>query len=207
MDSLEILGSSGNTDPFDSIYGLVYRLTTRTVGCREIAESKELLDKSLQYFEDVHEGLSPSGMIFPAWVPTPANIKKAASGARLYFMVKGIVAAREKEGRREDDPLQMLLDKGDDAMGIVDFTMGALMAGQLNSGINAAWVLAYLGAAPEWLFRARQEVDDIMAKHGGDDGTFADKVKRIPLSVWESGSPTIDVVFKESMRFDISSFI
>lgn len=198
--SLEKLGFAGKTDPFDSIYELVYQLTVRTVGCREIAESEELRTKSLRYYEGIEQGLRPSAMLVPSWMPTPAKIKKTTSGARLYFMIKSIVDAREKEGRREDDPLQTLIDRGDSVVKIIEFIMGALLAGQINSGINAAWVLCYLGAAPEWLSKAKTEVDAILEEHGGGGGTLVDKLKRIPLHIWEEGCPVIDLVLKESIR-------
>lgn len=197
---LEKLGSSGNTDPYESIYELVYKLTLRTVGCREIAESEELRAKSLSYYEGIEQGLHPSAMLVPSWMPTPAKIKKTASGARLYFLIKSIVDARQREGRTENDPLQYSIDRGDSALKIVEFTMGILLAGQINSGINAAWLLCYLGATPDWLAKARAEVDAILEEHGGGNSTLAEKVKSIPLKVWEEGCPVIDLVFKETIR-------
>ena len=51
---------SGITDPFESIYRVVYQLTMRMVGCDDIAENPELLEKTLKLYETVESSATPT---------------------------------------------------------------------------------------------------------------------------------------------------
>ena len=103
---------SGITEPFDSIYRMVFKLTMRTVACNEIANDSALLAKTLKLYEAVENTATPISIMFP-WVPTPAKFKRMYSGGQLYMIFKRVVEDRKKEGRREDDALQYLIDQGD----------------------------------------------------------------------------------------------
>ena len=111
-------GREGVMDPFDDVYRIVYQLTMRTVGATEIAESPELLATTLRLFEQIESSNSPARIIFP-WLPTPAHFKRMAAGARLYMIFNKIIEERKKTGKREEDPLQFLLDTGEDTMKIL----------------------------------------------------------------------------------------
>lgn len=104
---------TGITDPFDSIYDIVFQLTMRTIGCKDVAEDPVLLKKTLRLFEVVEQSATASAVIFP-WAPSPAVIKRVYAGSRLYMILKKIVDERRETGKREDDPLQYLIDLGDD---------------------------------------------------------------------------------------------
>ena len=106
------------TDPFVSIYEIVFQLTMRMVGCDEIANDPALLKKTLHLFETIQRSSTPTTIIFP-WFPSPALIKRTIAGGRLYMILKKIVDERKKSGRREDDPLQYLIDNGDDMNEII----------------------------------------------------------------------------------------
>jgi sterol 14-demethylase len=51
---------SGITDPFESVYRIVYQLTMRMVGCDDIAEKPELLEKTLKLYETVESSATPA---------------------------------------------------------------------------------------------------------------------------------------------------
>lgn len=106
------------TDPFDSIYRIVYQLTMRTVACNEIANDRALLDKTLAIFETVEKGSTPAVIMFPR-IPTLGMIKRFWGGAQLYRIFKNIVDDRVNNNRREEDPLQFLMDHGDDISSIM----------------------------------------------------------------------------------------
>lgn len=97
-------GSLGITDPFESLYRIVYRLTMRTVACNDIADDPILLEKTLSLFEQVAAFSTTTTILFP-WLPTPAMIKRTIAGGRLYMILNEIVGRRGKEGRRDNDPL------------------------------------------------------------------------------------------------------
>jgi cytochrome P450 len=98
------------TNPFDSMYKIVYQLTMRTVGANEIANDPKLLAHTLSVFEQFETSSSTMRIIFP-WLPTPRHWIRMYNGARLYMIFQKIVEDRKKEGRRENDALQFLLDQ------------------------------------------------------------------------------------------------
>lgn len=115
----DLAKSSPNiTDPFDSIYKIVYLLTQRAVGATEIARDRKLLDTTLHLFEAIESTAKPYQVIFP-WLPSPALLKRFWSGTRMYMIFSKIVNDRQKFGRREDDALQFLIDKGDSLQRII----------------------------------------------------------------------------------------
>ncbi|KAK4935969.1 hypothetical protein LTR28_010256, partial [Elasticomyces elasticus] len=146
------------TDPFNSIYNIVFQLTMRTVACNDIANDPKLLARVLKLYETIEQSTTAATIMFP-WLPTPAKARRTWGGAQLYRIFKRIIDERKKTGAKCDDPLQFLLDQGDDVLRVITFVLGALFAGQLNSGINAAWVLVYLATSSEWLSRVRAEVE------------------------------------------------
>lgn len=111
------------TDPFESIYGIVYQLTMRTVACNEIANDRDLLDSTLDMFEKIEAASSPKLIIFP-WFPFPGKLRRLWYGGKLYMVFKKIIDDRAKTGRREDDPLQFLIEKGDSVKEILTFILG-----------------------------------------------------------------------------------
>lgn len=110
---------SGITDPFESIYRIVFQLTMRVVGSDDIADSPELLEKTLQLYETIEHSSTATAIMFP-WFPSLAIIKRTIAGGRLYMIMKNIVDGRVESGRRGDDPLQFLMDQGDDARKIIE---------------------------------------------------------------------------------------
>jgi len=108
----------GITDPFESIYKLVFQLTMRTVACREIADDPALLKRTLRLYEDVEHAATPTVIMYPS-LPSPGKLKRMWGGAQLYMIFKKIVDERRKTGRKEDDALQFLIDQGDDIKSII----------------------------------------------------------------------------------------
>ncbi|TVY15052.1 Sterol 14-demethylase [Lachnellula arida] len=205
--SLDTLAKSptGITDPFESIYRIVYQLTMRAVACNDIADDPALLEKTLQLYETVEASATAATMLFP-WFPSPSVVKRTIAGGRLYMIINGIVENRKKTGVRGDDPLQFLIDEGDDIKSIIEFIVGALFAGLLNSGVNVAWVLCYLAKSPEWLSRVRAEVTAAAAKHSTHPDPAAplvDRLSTLPVEAWESAFPTIDLCLKDSIRLQL----
>lgn len=103
-------GKTGVFDPFDDVYRIVYQLTMRTVGATEIAESPELLSRTLGYFEDMEGAAGVARIAFP-WLPTRGYLTQVIQGARLYAIFNKFATDRKKTGRREEDALQFLLDQ------------------------------------------------------------------------------------------------
>ncbi|KAK4542279.1 hypothetical protein LTR36_006932 [Oleoguttula mirabilis] len=195
---------SGVTDPFDSIYRMVFQFTMRTVACKEIADDPPLLARTLKMFEDIEGTATPLSIMYP-WLPLPAKAKRTYAGAQLYMILKRVVDARTKEGRREDDALQYLMDQGDNITDIITFVLGALFAGQLNSGINAAWILVYMASKPYWLDRVREEVVSVASRYCPDDSIpLKERLMHVPIEAWEGEFPIIDICLKDTIRLQMS---
>ena len=107
-----------STDPFDSIYRIVFQLTIRTFASNEIAGSPDLQDKVLKIFEKLESTATPMSIMYN-WMPVPAKFQRTYAGAQLYMMFKQLFEERKKQGRREEDAMQFLMDQGDDVFKIV----------------------------------------------------------------------------------------
>lgn len=134
-ERLDELGDEGLTDPFESIYAIVFRkffschtfpssqvppltlclptidaeLTMRTVGCKDVAEDRILLDKMMYLYEQVESSATATALLFP-WFPGQAKIRKTIAGAKIYFIFKKIVDARRLDGKTEDVSFSHILE-------------------------------------------------------------------------------------------------
>jgi cytochrome P450 len=194
---------SGITNPFDSMYELVYQFTMRTVACNDIADDPALLKKTLGLFEMVEAAATPFMIMYP-WMPLWGKLKRVSGGGQLYIILKGIVDKRKKTGTRGDDALQYLMDQGDTLTEMITFILGALFAGQLNSGINAAYILAYLASKPEWMQRVREEVEMVANRFSSDPSVpLKERLMSVPIEAWESEFVLADLCLRESIRLQL----
>ncbi|CAG8976008.1 hypothetical protein HYALB_00007535 [Hymenoscyphus albidus] len=194
---------SGITDPFESVYRIVYQLTIRMVGSDDIANDPELCEKTLQLYHTIENSSTAIAIMYP-WFPSPAKIKRTIAAGRLYVLIQKIVDERKKSGHRGDDPLQYLMDEGEDVKRIIEFVIGALYAGLLNSGINVAWVLLYLSKDPYWMSKVREEVKTVAAKYCPDtDAPLSQQLTYVPVEAWESEFPALDLCLKDSIRLQL----
>lgn len=195
---------AGITDPFDSIYRTVFNFTMRTLACNDFADDPAALRKVLKLFETIQGTATPLAIMYP-WLPTPSKFRKMLAGSQLYMMFKRVVDERRKTGRKDDDALQFLLDQGDSLTDVLTVVLGALFAGQLNSGINAAWILCYLAKDEYWLDRVRREVVSVADKYCSDTSMpLKERLMNVPLEAWESEFPIIDLCLKDSIRLQMS---
>ncbi|MBE7180926.1 MAG: cytochrome P450 [Terriglobus roseus] len=174
-------------------------------------------------YERIDGTATAATVLFP-WFPGPAMLRRTAAGAQIYKMIGDVIKERKAEGRREDDALQFLLDQGDDTLGVLtvrrghehgpkrmtelmtslQFIMGALFAGQVNSGVNAAWMLVYLANEPAWLNKVYEEMRTACAKSGADQSLpLVEQLSRLSMEQWEGGFPTIDHCLKETIRIQM----
>jgi hypothetical protein len=56
---------SGITDPFESIFEIVFQLTMRTVGCNEVADDPELVKATMSYNRIMELAGTPMAVMFP----------------------------------------------------------------------------------------------------------------------------------------------
>lgn len=204
--NLEVLANDplGITNPFDTIYRLVFHVTMRTVACNDVANSPELLEQCLRHFETIEDTGTALSIMYP-WMPVPAKFRRLYAGAHLYRIFQNVVNERKKTGIKDDDALQFLIDQDDSITDILTFVLGSLFAGQLNSGINAAFILCYLASNDYWMKRVREEVNSVADRHCPDtDLPLKDRLMRVPIEAWESEFPNIDLCLKDTIRLQMS---
>jgi cytochrome P450 len=205
QDALEAIRQepSGITNPFESLYRVVFRLTIRMVGADEIADDPQVLEETLKLFELIDNSTTAASVMFPKF-PSPAVLKRTYGGAKLYYIIENIIKKRAASDEKHDDALQYMLDQGDRTFKIVEFIVSALFAGLLNSGINAAWVMCYLATSPEWLARTREEVRNTAAKYARDTTMpLRYQLDDVPLEAWEAEFPIVDMCLRDSIRLNL----
>ncbi|KAI2483438.1 hypothetical protein Ptr902_05755 [Pyrenophora tritici-repentis] len=194
---------SGITNPFESLYRVVFRFTIRMVGADEIGDDLEVLDEMLELFEMLENSATATAVMFPKF-PSPAILKRTYAGGRLYMLIENIIKKRAASDETHDDALQYMIDQGDRTFMIVKFIVGALFAGILNSGINAAWVMCYLASSPEWLAKTQEEVRNTAAKYARDpNAPLRYQLNDVPLDAWEAEFPIIDMCLRDSIRLNL----
>ncbi|KAF2822855.1 cytochrome P450 [Ophiobolus disseminans] len=205
QEAIEVIRNDpkGSTNPFDSLYRVVFRLTIRMVGAEEIADDPQVLEETLRLFEMIDSSATATSVMFPKF-PSPAVLKRTYAGARLFFLIENIIKKRAASDEKRDDALQYMLDQGDRTYKIVEFIVGSLFAGLLNSGINAAWVMCYLATSPEWLARTQEEVRDTAAKYARDpNAALRFQLDDVPLEAWEAEFPIVDMCLRDSIRLNL----
>lgn len=105
----------------------------RTVGATEIAESPQLLARTLGLFEEVEHNMSTTRIIFP-WFPTIGYIRQTIAGGKLYVIFDKIAKERRKTGKTHEDAFQFLMDTGED---IVRILTVSLLRCRLSANIRA----------------------------------------------------------------------
>lgn len=81
-----------------------------------------------------------------------------------------------------------------------------LYAGQLNTGVSAAWILTYLAVFPEWYKRVQEEVDSVIrSKRSSPDQGVLEILSAIAAEDWEISFPQIEICMKETIRFQITA--
>jgi cytochrome P450 len=205
QDALEAIRQEpgGITNPFQSLYRVVFRLTIRMVGADEIADDPQVLEETLKLFELIDNSVTATSVMFPKF-PSPAVLKRSYGGTKLYLIIENIIKKRAASDEKHDDALQYMLDQGDRTFKIVEFIVGALFAGLLNSGINAAWVMCYLATSPEWLAKTREEVRNTAAKYARDTTIpLRYQLDDVPLEAWEAEFPIVDMCLRDSIRLNL----
>jgi hypothetical protein len=82
--------------------------------------------------------------------------------------------------------------------------VGSLLAGIVNSGITAAWMLIYLISQPQWMARARKEIKDMAAKYSTNpEASLIDQLDSLPLEIWETKFPFLDMWLKDTIRLQL----
>ncbi|CAE6500272.1 unnamed protein product [Rhizoctonia solani] len=91
--------------------------------------------------------------------------------------------ARQREGRREEDAIQKLVDQDVSTEQVIGLLMAFLIVG-INTARVGAWILILLDQNPEWKDKITEEIYTILNKHA-------------PV---EDGMPVLENCIKETIR-------
>lgn len=110
-DALAAIDTSVPMDPFIVLYNLIYKMTHRTVGCHDVAEDPALQEQTIRYFQKMDK-TSALQVMFPL-LPTPTKLGNIWAGARLNMLFGDLIRERKRTGKRGQDTMQILIDKGE----------------------------------------------------------------------------------------------
>lgn len=111
-------GQTGEFDPHEQLYLLMFQVSMRVVGLTEIVADKDKAVAMLKSYWDMENN---SGFLntFYSFIPLRSNYKRVKGGISLYLGLKKPIEQRIKEGKSEDDYIQRMIDWGIPADGIV----------------------------------------------------------------------------------------
>ncbi|KAJ6538899.1 cytochrome P450 [Mycena vulgaris] len=197
-------GSEGTMDPFKELNEIVFQLTVRLGGCRELAEDPVALSRMTQLFDNLEKSATPASLLLP-WLPSPARKATKENNRALFALIKSFIEIRRAATVRSSDTVDVLLGNGFSTENIVDFILSVIHAGYLNTGMTVGWNLLYVGMHPEWKDKLSAEFQAFISKH--TDATTGDAIHErlasIPLSTWETELPVVEVVMRETLRMTI----
>ena len=83
--------------------------------------------------------------------------------------------------------------------------MGLLIAGARATGTTASWLMIFLGSHPDWRAKAAAEVESLLANNpfaelSTTPESLSSRLAAIPLEQWESETPVLDSIIKETLR-------
>ncbi|KAJ7877351.1 cytochrome P450 [Mycena leptocephala] len=203
-----IRGLSATTNPFDTIYATIFRMTINTVAASSVAANPALCNAFQTIFRELDQSGTPFTILFP-WFLGWERIQRFYLMKKFYNIMTTAIDDRKKEGRDDEDPMQYLIDAGLSSIEITQFTLAALFAGIANTGIVAAYILCDLAAHPEYLALVREEVLDFLSSFNPDESIpVTTRIKSITsYEDWiQSGKlPILERCLKETIRLRLST--
>jgi cytochrome P450 len=121
-----------------------------------------------------------NGLLLPAWVPTPYNLKFNRTVRALDAVVHEFIASGRRRPTDDGSLLSMLLSATDETgvglsdRAVRDDVVTLFIAGHETTALTMTWMFTLLDGRPDVLGRMREEVDGVL---GGRDPDFTDVPK------------------------------
>lgn len=217
--AVEGIGSlDATTNPFESVYAIVFRLTVHTLATSRVASNPTLCADVRRIFNALDQCGSPFTIMFP-WFLGRERIQRFYLMKRFHNIISAAGSDR-REDRNDEDPMQYLIDVGLSSLEITQvsvrhrsafqinlyltqFTLAALFAGIANTGIVAAFILCDLATHPDALAQVREEVLGFVSSFGGDESLpLSARIQSITYENWitTANLPILDRCLKETIR-------
>jgi cytochrome P450 len=135
-----------------------------------------------------------NGVVLPAWVPTPQNLKFRRTVRELDATMYSLIEGARRRAQDDGSLLWMILSAVDADTGkplsdraVRDEVFTLFLAGHETTALTLTWIFTFLDGRPGILDRMRGEVDEVLR---GRDPTFEDVPKL----------PYVRQVVEESLR-------
>ncbi|KAF9780788.1 cytochrome P450 [Thelephora terrestris] len=198
-------GKSGKIDPFNEIYELLFLMTARLTTCHDLTKNETDLKRIEILLMELQNSATPVSLMI-SWFASPAKMSGLLATTELFTILRSYVDKR-RNAVPTTDAIDVLIADGETTQVIIEFVMGVLFAGLLNTGIVACWTLIDLAVHPEWKAKCKKEVEDLISRHLGDSDTFAtvyDKLSSVPFTAWEDELPILEACTRESQRLSFT---
>ncbi|KAJ6518243.1 cytochrome P450 [Mycena vitilis] len=202
-----ISGLDTTTNPFDTIYDMIVRLSVNTFASSGIAASVASSSTVAQISRGLDRPGTPIAILFP-WFLGWGRIRRFYLLRQLYRRMTSAICERRREGRNDKDPLQYMLDAGLSSLEISQFTFSALFAATATPGIVAAYTLCDLATHPTYLAQVRQELEKFVAQFEPDDSLpISARLQSITYEDWikPANLPIINRCLRETLRLRIAT--
>lgn len=213
VDSFKTLPAhNGEIDIHKTIYPLVFQISVLFIGLAEHARDINAVRAMEGPFWTFADNIGYMATHFPL-LPWPSTVRKWIGAIKMSAAIRGTLEARQKEGRRENDYVQEMIDRGASTKSIEEFVMGGLFAAIINTTGVASWALVFLHSRPDLRDRVRAEFEAVFrkaAEERGDDYdslTLQEKLERTKVEEWEGALPLYDSVVDETLRMLMISLI
>ncbi|KAH8892311.1 cytochrome P450 [Thozetella sp. PMI_491] len=188
------------TNPFNSFPLLVFQNMIRIYGPHDVADDPAILRSGMRAFKAFENATSPLKIIFP-WLITPKQLLRLFHSARIYLYISMVIWRRKNMGIIAEDVIQYFLDRGTTTRDIVTYVIGYVIAAQTSTSVVLPWIPFFLAQNPEWLARARAEVDSVVTRHRiTPTQSPADVLATLDTNSWQTEFPLIDLCLRETIR-------
>ncbi|PPR02168.1 hypothetical protein CVT24_011356 [Panaeolus cyanescens] len=197
-------GTEGTMDPFQKIYDLVFQMTVRMTTCRELADDLDAIREMQDLYFTLEKSSTPQALLLP-WFPSRSKRNKDKAVKSLFVKIYTIVETRRHATVPTSDAIDVLIAGGYGTHEIVQFVLGVIFAGVLNTGINACWSIVYVGMHPEWKTKVQKEIDSLIDQNTANSSDALHKrLSSIPVSAWEDEMPVFDSIIRETIRLSLT---
>ncbi|CAM9902103.1 unnamed protein product [Heterosigma akashiwo] len=169
-------GESGEVDILDALSELTILTSSRCLHGDDVRET--LFAEVSRLYHDLDKGITPISFFLPN-LPIAAHKKRNKARKEMIALFSKVIAERRARGDTSEtntDILQIFMDmqykdgtKPTDEE-ITGLLIALLFAGQHTSSITSTWTTLYLLQHPEFLARARKEMQQVAGRR--DDFDF-----------------------------------
>ncbi len=188
-------------DILDELMQLTLGIAAKTLFDADAASDAEEVSAAMAVAQECFLARFSSGLIIPASIPTPVNLRLRRAVRRLDRVLYRFIDERRRSGQEKDDLLSILLRARDEDDGrrmtdqqLRDEAMTLFLAGHETTALALTWTWYLLARNPACQERLVAEIDRVL---GQRPPTYAD-LERLPFT---------EAVVQESMRLYPPAFI